>query len=304
MYQARFPNVDAQQAERRERAAWHGAISHAIPISLFVLLLLYYWFAAANRYIIFLYDHLGAQPFDRVTSSRYWMAGLVAAGMVMVLYTVTAWALARVRGPSFQVPLWNHVWALAAPPLIIGIPIITMSLNQPVLTPGLAAACTAAALIGLALALVPAGWAAARPAELVWLGADGLALVPVLLTMPALGLGGKTLNLPFGEVPIGWLVVISLVGGIFWLAVMTAMRRIAGMPMPGLFPVLLASFALHYLLLPVMHHFYRWKTLYISASDNFFARSVWLQLATWLVALLMAAGAFLTRRRYQSAPQG
>lgn len=301
MYQARFSNAEAQQAAARERAAWHGAISHAIPISLFVLLTLFYWFAVANRYIIFLYDHLGSQPFDRVTSSRYWMSGLVAAGMVMILYTAAAGALRRLRGPSFQVPLWSHVWALAAPPLIIGIPIITMSLNQPVLTPGLAAACTAAALIGLALALMPAGWAADRPGELVWLAADGLALVPLLLTMPALA-DDKTLNLPLGDAFIPLLVLLSVVGGLLWLAVMTVLRRLAGMPMPGIFQVLLAAFALHYLLLPVMHHVFRFKTLYITSSDNFFARAVWLQLAVWLVALLMSAAAFFGRGRTPSQP--
>ena len=44
----------------------------------------YYWFAVANRYVIFLHAHLDATPFDDVTRSRYWIAGLVASGIVMV----------------------------------------------------------------------------------------------------------------------------------------------------------------------------------------------------------------------------
>jgi len=40
------------------------ALLHAVPISLFVLGLFYYWFDVADRYAIFLYGHLGATPFD------------------------------------------------------------------------------------------------------------------------------------------------------------------------------------------------------------------------------------------------
>ena len=60
-------------------------MSHALPISLFILGLFCYWFAMADRYVTFLYGHLGAIPFDDVTNSRYWMAGLVASGAVMVV---------------------------------------------------------------------------------------------------------------------------------------------------------------------------------------------------------------------------
>ena len=65
-----------------------ASLLHAVPISLFVLGISYYWFAVADRYAIFLYGHLGATPFDEVTSSRYWMGGLVAAGFVLLGYAV------------------------------------------------------------------------------------------------------------------------------------------------------------------------------------------------------------------------
>ncbi|MCP4422626.1 MAG: hypothetical protein GY805_38945, partial [Chloroflexi bacterium] len=67
----------------------HAALLHALPVSGLILILFYYWFAIADRYIIFLYNHdMGpvvpdTSPFSRVTASRYWMAALVASGGVM-----------------------------------------------------------------------------------------------------------------------------------------------------------------------------------------------------------------------------
>lgn len=48
-------------------------ILHALPITAFILTLIYKWFALDDRYAIFLYDHMQAQPFDDVTIGRYWM---------------------------------------------------------------------------------------------------------------------------------------------------------------------------------------------------------------------------------------
>ena len=67
-------------------------LAEAVFISIFVLGVFYYWYGIANRYSIFLYAHtavgiLQAQPFDEMTSSRYWMSGLVAAGAVMLAHT-------------------------------------------------------------------------------------------------------------------------------------------------------------------------------------------------------------------------
>ena len=71
----------------------------AVPLCLFLLGLFYYWFAVADRYAIFLYGH-GAPAFlwrllRRRDRSRYWMAGLVAAGAVMMIYTAFNWTLGR-----------------------------------------------------------------------------------------------------------------------------------------------------------------------------------------------------------------
>ena len=150
---------------------WGPALAAAVPIVLFVLGLFYHWFAIADRYAIFLYGHVApgislAQPFDAMTRSRYWMAGLVAAGAVMVIYTAINWVLGRIanrRGQNYRPPAWWRVWALCALPVIVGIPVITMTRNTPTLPLGLAVACVIATLAGLALALLPGEWAARRP---------------------------------------------------------------------------------------------------------------------------------------------
>ena len=86
------------------RQEWRRAALHALPIAVFVLGLYGYWFGIADRYAVFLYEHLGATPFDAVTRSRYWMAGLVAAVcngpiwlQVTLFFVVSIVALAATR---------------------------------------------------------------------------------------------------------------------------------------------------------------------------------------------------------------
>ena len=88
------------QVRSSRHLRWDAALGWAIPIALFVLGLFYYWFAIADRYAIFLYGHTATgipltQPFDEMTSSRYWMCGLVASGLVTLIYTALNWALGR-----------------------------------------------------------------------------------------------------------------------------------------------------------------------------------------------------------------
>ena len=165
------------------------ALAYALIICFLTLSLFYYWFAVANRYLIFLYFHLGSTPFDADTSSRYWMAGLVAMGLVMILYTAVNWAAGRVaiwRHETYLAPVWWRVWLWCLLPFAVGIPFITTRLNNPSLPLPLAVAVTAVTLSALALALLPGEWAAARPLALIWLAADGFALIPLLTLFSAL----------------------------------------------------------------------------------------------------------------------
>ena len=143
---------------------------------------------AAARHAIFLYEHLGATPFDAVTSGRYWMAGLIACGFVMIGYTAAIW-VARRPLATYRPPPWEHVWAVASLPLVIGIPLITMRSNQPVLPPLLTVACTVAALVGLAFALSFASLVVNSGPGAVLL--DGIVLVPLLLAFRTLELPGR-----------------------------------------------------------------------------------------------------------------
>ena len=49
---------------------WAIALAWAVPISLFLLALVYYWFGVADRYAIFLYGHtsVGIPPPSRSTN--------------------------------------------------------------------------------------------------------------------------------------------------------------------------------------------------------------------------------------------
>ena len=281
--------------------SWKPALLHAAPISLFVLGIFYYWFAVADRYAIFLYGHLGATPFDEVTSSRYWMSGLVAAGFVVIGYVVVNWLLGRMAGLrhlDYSPPAWWRVWILCAPPLVIGIPAITMTVNWPTLPLSNATTCVVATLIGLALALAPGSLAAQRPFDLGWLALDGMGLMPTLLLLRAIELPSKGLI----SVNIAYLAAMGgTLAGAAWLGIMTGLRAWRHKSPPGASKLFVAGLCLSYLLMPLVHHLvftprgYR----YISTASNFFPRSIGVQLMSFLVAAILAFGIARLRRRLQ-----
>lgn len=283
------------------RESWKPALLHAAPISLFVLGVFYYWFAVADRYAIFLYGHLGSTPFDEVTGSRYWMSGLVAAGFVMVGYTAANWLLGRMavlRHLDYSPPAWRRVWLLCAPPLVIGIFVITMTVNWPTLPLSIAAACVVATLIGLALALAPGSWAAQRPFDLVWLALDGMGLMPSLLLLRAIELPSKGLI----SVPVACLAALGgTLAGAVWLGVMTGLRAWRRKSPPEAGTLFVAGLCLSYLLMPLLHHlvFTPSSYRYISTASNFFPRSIGVQLMSFLVAAVLAIGVTRLRWRLQ-----
>ena len=280
------------------------ALLEAALISLFILILFYYWFGMADRYAIFLYGHSAngiplTEPFDALTSSRYWMAGLLAAGITLVLYTAANWVggrLAARRGVSFGTPPWWWVWSLCALPLAAGIPAITMTVNAPTLPLSLAVACAAAALAGLAVALLPGRWAAERPGDLIWLALDGAGLVPALLLLRAIELPGRGLSI---SPAVAWFFGIGgVVGGAVWLALMSVLRRWGGQESPGAPAVFLAGVGLSYLLMPLTHYLTAGPPgfRYITNSANFFATNPWLQLLAFAAAAALALAATWFRR--------
>ncbi len=305
------PLGEPGRSPARQRTGW-AALPEALAISLFILALFYYWFGLANRYIVFLYGHAATnipttQPFDALTSSRYPMAGLVAAGAVMALYTGAHGLAGRVaarRGKTYAPPPWQRVWLLCIPFLAIGIPAITMTVNAPTLPPGLAAATTGATLLGLAVALMPGRWAAGRPGSLLWLAADGLGLVPMLLLLRAVELPGRGLSV---SPATAWLVAAAtVVVGVIWLAAMGFLRRRRGAGYPRARELFLAGVGLSYLLLPLLHYLMAGPPgfRYISTANNFFATNPGLQAAVFLLAAGLAWAATAARRRTRPAAPG
>lgn len=286
-------------------SSWRRPLIEAALVTAFVLGLFTYWFAVADRYAVFLYGHAApgiplTQPFDALTRSRYWMAGLVAAGAVLVLYAAINWLGGRIaarRGRAFGAPGAWRVWVLCAVPLAVGIPAITMTANTPVLPLSLAVACVVATLAGLAVALPAGRWAAERPGDLAWLAADGLGLVPALLLLRAVELPGRGLSV---SPVVAWGAALGgLVAGALWLGLLGFLRRRRRRQPSGALALFAAGLALSYLLLPLAHYLLAGPPgfRYISDAANFFAVNPLIQLLALAAAAGLAAGATAVRRR-------
>ncbi|MBU0493164.1 MAG: hypothetical protein KKA73_04590 [Chloroflexi bacterium] len=276
---------------------------YAPSISFIILALFYYWFAIADRYAVFLYEHLGATPFDEATSSRYWMAGLVACGFVLVGYTSVNWLLGRLA-TEYRPPAWWLVWACCVPSLLIGIPAITMNLSWPTLPLPNTLTSVAATLAGLALALMSGAWAARRPWDLAWLALDGLGLLPALTMLRAVELADRGLSSPLTHPPLVYLVAaVPTLAGAAWLIVMTGLRVWRRTPMPGTGALFAAGLALSYVLMPLAHYILATppEYKYITTASNFFAFDVAIQLLAFSVAAALAFGIAGLRQRVHSA---
>lgn len=287
--------------------SWCAAALHALPAALLVLALFVYWFGVADRYIVFLYDHdMGplypdTSPFSRVTNSRYWMAGLVASGAVMVLYTAAAWLLGRLsRG--YRPPPWWQVSAIAALALVPGTLAITMTANHPTLPLRNASQVTIATLIGVALSQTSARLAARRPGELLWLAVDGFG-VALLVNLFHVEKLGRWLSR--GATLWVWMMIVSVVAGVVLLLAMTHLRARFRRPVPSAGTVLAAGACIAYLLLPLLHHVIGTDGYsYITDSDNFFAHSSAVQLVAWSIIGGVVLRVTRTRKRVASPRAG
>ncbi len=294
-----------ERSDRAERGDWGLALLAAAPVFLFVSGLFYYWFAVANRYEVFLYGHAatgipGAQPFDAMTSSRYWMAGLVATGAVMVLFTAVSGLVGLVgrwRHVDLRPPVWWKIWLLCAIPLMVVIPLITMTANDPTLPFELASMTAVVATAGLAIALMPGSRAWQRPGDLFWLAFDGLGLMPAMLLLRAIELPGRGLSV---TLQVALLFALGgTLAGILWLGAMTCLRARRRKPAPTASALFIAGLGLSYLLMPLVHHLLMTTSSYryITVASNFFAFDFRLQLAVFAVAAGIAVCVTQLRRK-------
>lgn len=285
----------AQKIAHRD---WILPLIEALAISTIVLSLFYYWYGVADRYFVFLYGHIAdnmpqpAQPFDEITSNRYWMTGFVASGIVLVLYSLAHWGRGRLA-VSRQIPVhttpWWQIWILTLLPLGIGIPLITMTVNQPTLPLSLALLTLLTTMIGLAIALPAGRWAAEQPTALMWLALDSLGVTPALLLIRTIELPGRGLSVTYTTV--GIVIVGGMLMGLIWLLGMTWLRKRFRIPLPSALSLFTAAAGWSYLILPLLHYGFGTDGYrYITTASNFFAFNPGIQVVALLAAALMAWG--------------
>ncbi len=288
------------QVRNPRRGKWLEALLHALPLAVLVFALSYYWFAVADRHLVFLYYHdmglfiSGTSPFGRVTASRYWMSGLVAGGFVMVLYTCANWLLGRlVRG--YRAPMWWRVWAVAAPVLFVAVLLVTMTANEPTLPLAHAVPTALVTVAAVGLALMPGKMAAERPRQLLLLSLDGSAMAAIMFALSMLERARWMLGR--GLVWPTWVIGAALGGGVILLVIMTILRAWWRTANPTAWELLAAGLSGAYLLMPLLHHLgFTDGYYYISDALNFFSKHWPLQIAAWLLAAGVAVGVTQWRR--------
>lgn len=264
---------------------------NGVFVCLFIIGMFYYWFVLADRYVIFLYNHLGASPFDERTISRYWMSGLVVSGAIFVFYTIVNWFVARLAGiyyRDYNPPSWWQVWFFCVVPVSAGILYITMTFNNPTMPFSIAIICTITTLLGLALALFTSSLAVQKPPEFGWFIIIAVGLVPIFLLL-------RTIELPFiglATTSVAYSVAVGgTLMGIIWSTTMVWLQtRLYPIKHNGIaIKLYVIGLCLSYLLLPLFHYMFLTppKVHYISTSANFFALNKNIQLLSLLFALLM-----------------
>lgn len=156
--------------------------------------------------------------------------------------------------------------------------------------------------IGLALALAPGSLAVQRPVDLGWLMFDGVGLMPGLLLLRAVELPSRGLV----SVPTAYLIALGgTFAGAVWLGVMTGLRAWQRRASLGASNLFIAGLCLSYLLMPLAHHllFTPADYRYISASSNFFAGNICVQLVFFFIAAILAIGITRLRQKVIHAPR-
>jgi len=121
----------------------------AIILIIITLGVFVYIFAFANREVVFLYNHLGFKPFDRITAGRYWMLGFIVSGFLAMLYFILRLILLFINNSITEILNCWSIIKITSIPLIFGIAIITMTLGDPILPFFTAISIPAVLIVGL-----------------------------------------------------------------------------------------------------------------------------------------------------------
>ena len=311
---AEDPHTGAATPTWRGLDAWRRELLFALPVVALVVYLFYTWFAVLDRYAIFLYFHdMGPEfdttPFGRATVGRYWMSGLVASGAVLVPYSAINLFLGRCV-KSYRAPTWWRLWILCAAPLSIAIPVIVMTVNDPVLPLVNAVQVSAALLVSLALAVSLGQYAAARPVTYVLLMIDGAGLAGILTSLRAaehVVRGSSSISSA-----MAYRIVAVLAASLGLITVLTVTYCLCRRTwMAGALPWLTAGASIHYLFLPLYHHLCwckddgSWRDpdyfAYVPSADNYFPGSILFQIAIWAIVALVAVGITRVRLRLRTS---
>lgn len=262
-------------------------LAYSIPICIIILALMYYWFAIEDRNSIFLYYHdMGAKvpdtsPFSFVTSSRYWMSGLVANGFVFLLYSFFTFIRLQFKG-GFSQPDKLHVLYICAPILIVGTLIITMTMNEPVLPFNHALKVALANLIGLMIALYTAQITSKNFLHNVFQVIDGFAI--------GLMMNASTWLENIDTMP-AWrvMVLLKIYMICFILIIITSVGYIKTRKSQKVHALFLYCLAIGYLFGSLFHYLFGTDGhYYITNSDNFFTRNIAVQFIIWIFIFLLS----------------
>lgn len=254
---------------------------HSVLISVVILALYYLWFIFFDRRFIFLYGHRHSTPFDFGTASRYWMTGLVASGVVFIAYTVVNLIIKKTCC-NYQLPDWKAIWKYTCLILVLPLFIILVFVCKPPIPVLLSLWILAILFAGLRLALYTSSFIVNNFRQSIWAFFDGLALMPILQLLPLSVDYGLRKSLPTVLVIAPIAIVLM---GLFWFWVMTLLYKRFKHSYTSQINIFLSGLVSSYLFLPLLHYLNSrpGNIRYISDSGNFFAKTMWLQVATFLI---------------------
>jgi len=265
----------------------------SVLITVIALAAYMYLFVYADRKIVFLYEHLGFKPFDKITIGRYWMAGLVLSGFLSIMYLISQLLLKFVIKADLM--SCRRMVKYIAIPLMTGVVGIIMALGEPKLPFFVAVSSAFALIFGMAVVFCVADDFVKDARQTIIYLISGVGLVPFLILFRVLELPGKgMLTMDFSV----WIVILSMIVGFIWLLIS---YRIFRQDRPKMINVLKGILAIGYVGLPLLHYFIATPEgiPYITSSDNFFADNILLRIVNWILLIVIVFLAEkLTGRKY------